>query len=609
MIEVIGLRLKNIRSFEESVIPIGPGLTVLMGRNNTGKSTVLRAAFLMARSPVPHDINDGYMRTGSTECDIAIQLRVPREEFHAALGFEISRVDSVRIGKTSLTELDEYRDWQAEPKVEVGRRWYFDPEPRNMIALRLLSNDASQHVEILAKGAATTSLSGDVQAEAIWFAEVLNEAGWPKSKTVGEAVFAYWEHQRVERLNSWIKQPDRRVTSAEETKLIEGLTFLKMKHEAEFARLSQALQDAFPEFRGFDFDDVKGKEFDYRPAFVTRDDQSSLLARESVGNGAWSYLSILTSARIAKATGARVLFLDEPHVYLHPGLERKLIGALTNPNNWDGEPLQIVAATHSPVFVDHAVRHGTLNILDWQTATHTSTSIQSVRYDENNAATLTRFFCAPSDLLYAEHVVFVEGPSDALALQILARARCKLTALPRFVPLRETDSIANNIHEYFSVIVQAVNPGISALLFLDGDKKADLERKWDKLPTDRDPRKLPGVQWANDTGNDLESVFCEPEFLRAYFVDKGCIATLTGIEKELESVGYPANHKSQKGCEAIRRLHSSLLIEDESARKIDYLEGLVRFYVRVTDEGFAAKVRAKIKPIEDALTALARGRS
>ena len=53
---VTGIRLTNLRVFEgEHFFPVAEGLTVLMGRNNSGKSTVLRAPTrrprAMARNP------------------------------------------------------------------------------------------------------------------------------------------------------------------------------------------------------------------------------------------------------------------------------------------------------------------------------------------------------------------------------------------------------------------------------------------------------------------------------------------------------------------------------------------------------------------------------
>jgi predicted ATP-dependent endonuclease of OLD family len=87
---------------------------------------------------------------------------------------------------------------------------------------------------------------------------------------------------------------------------------------------------------------------------------------------------MLTAARAAKATGARTLILDEPHLYLHPGLERRLIRELTRPDYWHGAPLQLIVATHSPAFVDAAWADGQLYALDWTDRDHTAVSARDV---------------------------------------------------------------------------------------------------------------------------------------------------------------------------------------------------------------------------------------
>lgn len=427
---------------------------------------------------------------------------------------------------------------------------------------------------------------------------------------------AHWEPYRAKHVSDWIEQPTRRVIDTEEERLQEVLTYLRLKRPVEFERISAALTRALPEFERLDFIDEAKKGFSYRPAFILRGRREAELARESIGTGAWTFLCAIAAARAAKVTGARLLVLDEPHLYLHPGLERLLINELLEPTRWDGEPLQILAATHSPTFVDAAVQRGRLAVLDWVDKSRSSAGVYPLSSDA------LQFFSGltstPSDLLYADRVVFVEGPSDVEALRVLSRERCGIEMLPRFVPLKEADAIATEVARYFNVIMRSHGLGFQTrgLLVLDGDKKLTHVPAWAKAGADLDPTQMSSrgldVVWADgDHGNDLESVFCDQDFLNAYFQAHGATAAdlVDTIKVEISKVKFDsptAIQKKDKGCEAIRRLHDSLL-SGAGVTKTDDLASLMRFYVQEPDAAHAVVPRARLKPLEDALRKVAEG--
>ena len=614
---VTGIRLENVRVFEgDHLIPIDKRLTVLIGRNNAGKSTVLRAAFLLVRDKdvaarIP---KEAFWRAGAESVAVGLRLDLTTQQCAAALGGDLSldeiTAEEPRTGrKLAVMRMPGFRQWPAQPRIELGHRWLPSATP----TLRLGARDSSQFIELHRSGRGVVMHNNMAMHTDLSIGRFPNAAkAAPADESFGDAgpLVAYWEHHCVKGSTDWIVQTGRRLRDTDEPRLQEVLTFLRMKHSREFEHVSRAVRAAFPEFGGLDFIDVKSSGFDYRPGFVTAVGGGDPLAREHVGSGAWAYLCILTAARAAKATGARILFLDEPHLYMHPGLERLLLDELLDPALWDGEPLQIVAATHSPTFVNHAVEHGTLNILDWKDESRRSAHVQTIRHDDDNARRLEHLLAEPGDILYAERVIFVEGPSDVAALRILARKRCEVRRSIRFVPLRQTDAVAPDIAKFFSVVVQAGGAGAhtKAILLLDGDKKATLEKAWDKLSGTDDPRKIPGldVVWSNPLGNDLESLFCDLAFLVAYFVHRGIDEAIARHEiKDALARIAPSGSRLEKGCTAIRDLHAKLLGEnDASESKADDLENLVRFYLANIDDVVTATVRVALKPIEDALRKL-----
>lgn len=623
MLELTAIRLANIRVFEgDHVLPVHPRLTVLMGRNNAGKSTVLRAPFLFlhnnaGRSPWPD-----YHRDPATHADVALQFKVPADELERRVGFPVARVtNDVRIEGSGapmqpLTSFTPFAQWAERPVVELG--WRVAPHPKRNIArtTRLVGSDRTSFLEITNQGpTVTVNIEGRTRTSSAvndWFERSFATLETAVEPSLTGLTFAHWEHHRVSAASGWMDQGSRRVLDyTDEKRLLEVLTFLRLKEPKEFERVATALHTAFPEFARLDFIDVNGSGFDYRPGFQVAGRRVPL-SREQVGSGAWTYLCVIAAARAAKATNARILALDEPHIYLHPGLERRLIDDLVDEESWDGTPLQIIAATHSPTFVNAAVTAGVLNVLDWEDEPRSRARVASVSVGDNAHALLSSLGLEPGDLLYAERAIFVEGPSDIIALQLLLRMRCSPKHPVRFVPLGETDTIAANIARYFRILVQAHGAGLRtrALLLLDGDKRANLEKAWDKLDQAADPRKASGldVVWSDARGNDLESVFCDLEFLTEYFVGRGVDAAAArgALEPALKSLAFPATRKAEKGCVAIRTVTAQLMGENDSGlTKADDLECLMAYFVENADMSFASEVAKRIAPLERALRGLA----
>lgn len=609
---IAGVRIENVRVFEgEHLVPVSRGLTVLIGRNNAGKSTVLRAPFMLDGGG--DGVSRGaFQRLGSEEGSVALCFSLSPSECTKELGFDPASLRHFRgtgpQGRLDIARRSEFTGWMESPLVEVGFRW----GPQQSAIARLVSQNMRDYAEVSSKKCRVV-LDGRAHEMNVAASTFAGALGFYPAAAQGERagpLLSYWEHHCIVGSTGWIVGPGRRLRDSDEAQLQESLTFLRLKHPRHFDGVQGALQRAFPELGALEFLETQRTGFGYRPAFTSRTRANRLLARESIGSGAWAYLCMLTAARAAKATGALLLCLDEPHLYMHPGLERLLLDELLEPAHWDGAPLQIIAATHSPTFVNYAVERGTLNVLDWKDESRNSAHIQTIQHDDADARWLGSLVAEPGDILYAESVVFVEGPSDVSALRILARDRCGVRRSVRYVPLRETDKIAPDIARFFSVVVQAGGAGAHtrALLVLDADKKVALEARWKKLQGTDDPGNTPRLEvvWSGLDGNDLESLFCDSAFLVAYFASLGVDATRarTAITDALAGIDA-SGAKQAKGSRAIRSLHASLLgANDSGSNKADDLENLVRFYISKLDDVVTESVRRSMKPIEDALRKL-----
>jgi len=72
------IRLQNIRSFEDETIELSKGINVLVGPNNSGKSTIAYTALLVQGG---FEFNSSYIRQGADESNVEIHLEDAKEYF------------------------------------------------------------------------------------------------------------------------------------------------------------------------------------------------------------------------------------------------------------------------------------------------------------------------------------------------------------------------------------------------------------------------------------------------------------------------------------------------------------------------------------------------
>jgi len=141
----------------------------------------------------------------------------------------------------------------------------------------------------------------------------------------------------------------------------------------------------------------------------------------------WSALSVMSEApakKNQKLVGdvQRILLIDEPEAFLHPPTVRNAREslydfALNNPE-W-----QVIATTHSPIFIDLSKDHTTIIRVDPNSAEQhfVSTDLISFDGDERKHLNMVRA-CNPvvNEFFFYENVVLVEGPTEHLVVKHVA---------------------------------------------------------------------------------------------------------------------------------------------------------------------------------------------
>lgn len=142
----------------------------------------------------------------------------------------------------------------------------------------------------------------------------------------------------------------------------------------------------------------------------------------------WSTLSVMTGGgrrRGLEAEAPRILLIDEPEAFLHPPTIRAARDALYafalhNPD-W-----QVIATTHSPIFIDLSKDHTTIIRVDNAPGARShviSTDRVSFDAQERERLQMVRA-CNPvvNEFFFHDDIVLVEGPTEQVALLHVAHA-------------------------------------------------------------------------------------------------------------------------------------------------------------------------------------------
>lgn len=142
----------------------------------------------------------------------------------------------------------------------------------------------------------------------------------------------------------------------------------------------------------------------------------------------WSALSVMSDSTGSKKKAgdssgpSRILLIDEPEAFLHPptirGAREALYSfALSNPD-W-----QVIATTHSPIFIDLSKDHTTIVRVDASSSEQRYVSTDKFSFDEPERKRLQMVRqCHPvvNEFFFYDNIVLVEGPTEQIAVKHVA---------------------------------------------------------------------------------------------------------------------------------------------------------------------------------------------
>lgn len=218
------------------------------------------------------------------------------------------------------------------------------------------------------------------------------------------------------------------------------------------------------------------------------------------GDGIQVWIQLLY--QLHRVKDRNVIILDEPEVYLHPDLQRRLVRLL------DSMEAQVVMASHSTELIAEA--DGRTTVLIDRTRRHASRPRSEREYETLSTMLGTAFNLRLAKSLRSRVAVFVEGTDMAVFRQIARRL--SLSALEKeegitAIPLNGYSNWRNV--EPFRWLVQEILPNaLKTFVILDRDYRSDDER--DRVVQSLENVGVTGHVWIR---KELESYLIVPALI------------------------------------------------------------------------------------------------
>ena len=287
------LRLRNFRGFEDHVLPLRP-MTLIVGRNNAGKSSVVEALRLVS----------------------LVTTRLKGLGFHDG------------------------PDWGGVTKREVGVRPSIKGMEINFASFFHRYSDPPAIIE--ASFDNSTGLRIYIGGEDRVHAVILDPRGQPAR---GKGTALNLGLPTVEILPQVTPLEPQEVVLTEEYVRRAASSNLASRHFRNqlrvfgdnFAQFAQMVEDTWPGLRVVELRAGRGYPGD--ALSLTIRDGDFVAEASAMGHGLQMWLQ--TMWFLARVNGHASVILDEPDVYMHPDLQRRLVRYLK------GTHQQVVIATHS----------------------------------------------------------------------------------------------------------------------------------------------------------------------------------------------------------------------------------------------------------------------
>ena len=407
-----GLELHDFRGYRGASVAVPPrGLMLIVGANNSGKSALLSALDVVAGSKQPAAVRHAAAsELARVRARFALSVEERGQLLASVQDQAVRESDAltwlewhfVQVGD-GLVPLELHTSWPGQSDIPLGRilpngqLWVSDAT----LALRGTPNQGSElrSQSNVGMTAIEGALAG-TRPELAPLANLLSD--WRQR-------YYHFEPLRpgMSGRTQSLSTPTKLVPTGEN--LPGVLLHLQTNRFAVWERIRELIAQIVPDVGRLDTPTNEGNQIEVAfadPHLPLRGDEPAYRHNiKELGTGVEQLLMTIVVGVTQPAPS--VVVIEEPETNLHAGAQRALLALL---RQWATNRLFVVA-THSSVFLDR--RPGETTLLLVRRAKGAS-SVQPV--EDDAAEALSELGIRFSDLLGAERLLLVEGPSDRKVL-------------------------------------------------------------------------------------------------------------------------------------------------------------------------------------------------
>jgi putative ATP-dependent endonuclease of OLD family len=454
------VEVKNFRSLKNVTMNLEPGLNVIVGRNNTGKTNLFAA--------IRHAIGPAGARGEA--------LWLSRDDFYKASAREKSaEIISITLTFERLTE-----DQRAHFFEIVDFNVTNLAQSRAVLHFEASWPEGKRHAAVERWGGGPSTDRTPVPAEIL---ESLPITFLPALRDAEAAL----EPGFKSRLALLLRDLAERPGSTAQTDILEIFQSANEKLEKHdlIRDVKESLQGTTKAIAGTDYTPsaIRAAELDFvrvlRTLRVQMDDMPiGDLAANGLGYNNLLYIGvILEHLKTPQRDECPLLLVEEPEAHLHPQLTMLLAEYLANKVP-GGKIPQTIVTTHSPTLAA-SVPPSRVHVLfaDSTTKEPRCNSIAKSGMDKTEEMALQRMLdISRATLYFAKGVILVEGISESLLLSVLARrlkhdlSKLHISVIP----------ICGVAFETFKKMLHPDALGIPAAIVTDADPPIERGEIWEE---------------------------------------------------------------------------------------------------------------------------------
>jgi putative ATP-dependent endonuclease of OLD family len=463
---LVAVEVANFRSLERMRVDLRPGLNVLVGRNNTGKTNLLwaiRHAVGPSASrgePLWLDREDFYRSSPDDKTERTITITLTFEDLTAnerAYFFEIVQFDLQNLANSKAT-IEFEASWPSnkrQPSIRRRAGARSPSEDRPDVPTKLLESIPITFLPALRN--AETHLAPGVRSR---LASLLSDLATRRGGSTKEDIEKIFKEANA----ALETRPliDQTVTSLRSTtRDLAGSDYLPHTIKAAGADFERILRTLQVEMSGTPVGSLEANGLGYNNLLYTA--------------------VILEHLKNPDPDETPIFLIEEPEAHLHPQLTALLADYLANTTPGDKKP-QTIMTTHSPV-ITSSVQPRRIHVLfaDSKDQAIQCKSLKHAGMDDEEERQLQRMMdLTRSTLYFAKAAILVEGISEALLIPVLARrlnhnlAQNHISVIP----------ICGVAFETFKKVLSPDALGIPISIVTDSDPPVDGDQPW-QLATPR----------------------------------------------------------------------------------------------------------------------------